>query len=88
MALDTTNRKKVCDRTILAQYISNSSLFLDLTGQNQKEGGTVVKNPPANAEDTGDAGLIPGSGRLPRVGNGTHFSVLAWEIPWTEEPGR
>ena len=19
---------------------------------------------------------------------GTHFSILAWEIPWTEEPGR
>ena len=18
---------------------------------------------------------------------GTHFSILAWEIPWTEEPG-
>ena len=18
----------------------------------------------------------------------THFSILAWEIPWTEEPGR
>ena len=25
----------------------------------------MVKNPPANAEDTGDAGLIPGSGRSP-----------------------
>ena len=30
-------------------------------------GGSVVKNPPAN---TGDAGLIPGSGRSPRKGNG------------------
>ena len=30
-------------------------------------GGSVVKNPPANA---GDAGLIPGSGRLPGEGNG------------------
>ena len=30
-------------------------------------GGSVVKNPPANA---GDAGLIPGSGRSPGVGNG------------------
>ena len=25
--------------------------------------GSVVKNLPANAEDTGDVGLIPGSGR-------------------------
>ena len=30
-------------------------------------GGTVVKNPPANA---GDADSIPGSGRSPGVGNG------------------
>ena len=21
-------------------------------------------------------------------GTGTHFSILAWKIPWTEEPGR
>ena len=21
-------------------------------------------------------------------GMATHFSILAWEIPWTEEPGR
>ena len=31
----------------------------------------VVKNPPANARDTREAGLIPGSGRSPRGGNGT-----------------
>ena len=28
-------------------------------------GGSVVKNLPANAGDTGDAGSIPGSGRSP-----------------------
>ena len=33
-------------------------------------GGSVVKNPPANAEDTGDAGLIPRLGRSPGGGNG------------------
>ena len=33
-------------------------------------GGSVVKNPPANAGATGDAGLIPGSGRSPEEGNG------------------
>ena len=32
-------------------------------------GGLVVKNPPANAGDTGDADLIPGSGRSPGEGN-------------------
>ena len=30
----------------------------------------MVKNPPANAGDTGDMGLIPGLGRSPRGGNG------------------
>ena len=33
-------------------------------------GGTLVKNPPANAEDTRDAGSIPGSGSSPGEGNG------------------
>ena len=30
----------------------------------------VVKNPPANAGDTGDTGLIPGLGRPPGGGDG------------------
>ena len=83
----------------------------------------MVKNPPANAGNTRDMGLIPGLVRSPGVGNGNplqysclenpmdggaweaavhgvkksqarlsdqHFtltSILAWEIPWTEEPG-
>ena len=47
-------------------------------------GGSVVKNSPANA---GDRGLIPGSGRSPEDRMATHSSVLAWRIPWTEEPG-
>ena len=32
--------------------------------------GSVVKNPPARAGDTGDVGWIPGSGRSPGGGNG------------------
>ena len=47
----------------------------------------LVKNQPASARDTRDFGSIPGSGRSPGGGNGTHSSILAWEIPWTEEPG-
>ena len=34
----------------------------------------------------GDVGSVPGLGRSPGEGNG-NFSVLAWEVPWTEEPG-
>ena len=33
-------------------------------------GGSAVKNPPANAGDPGDTGLIPGLGRFPEGGNG------------------
>ena len=33
-------------------------------------GGSVLKNLPANAGDTGDAGTIAGSGRSPEGGNG------------------
>ena len=47
-------------------------------------GGSVVKNPHANA---GDLGSIPGLGRSPEKGMATHSSILAWRIPWTEEPG-
>ena len=46
-------------------------------------GGSVVKNPPANA---GDVGSVPRSGRSPGEENGTHSGVLAWRIPWTEKP--
>ena len=33
-------------------------------------GGPVVKNQSTNTGDTGDVGLIPGSGRFPGEGNG------------------
>ena len=46
-------------------------------------GSSVEKNLPAKA---GDMGLIPGWGRSPGKVS-THTSILAWEIPWTEEPG-
>ena len=32
-------------------------------------------------------GSIPGLGRTPGGGLATHSSILAWRIPWTEEPG-
>ena len=48
----------------------------------------LAKNPPANAGDTRETDLIPGSGRSPEEGMATHSSILAWRTPWTEEPGR
>ena len=43
----------------------------------------MVKNLLANV---GDMGSIPESGRSLEKGMATHASILAWEIPWTEEP--
>ena len=45
----------------------------------------MVKILPTNA---GDVGSIPGLGRCPGELKATHSSILAWKIPWTEEPGR
>ena len=36
----------------------------------------------------GDLGSIPGLGRSPGEGTATHCSILAWRIPWIEEPVR
>ena len=40
-----------------------------------------------SACNAGDLASIPGLGRSPGEGNGTHSSMLAWKIPWTEGPG-
>ena len=42
------------------------------------------KHPPANE---GDAGSIPGLEDALEEEMATHSSILAWRIPWTEEPG-
>ena len=42
-------------------------------------GGSVVKNPPANAGYLKDVGLIPGLGRSPGVGNGTPLQYSCLE---------
>ena len=41
----------------------------------------MVKNLPANAGDTGDLGLIPGSGRSFAVGSGNSLHYSCWDIP-------
>ena len=41
----------------------------------------MVKNPPANAGDTGDSGLISGSGRSPGEGDGTPLQYSCLENP-------
>ena len=46
------------------------------------------KEATCSAGDTGDAGLILGSEDPLEKGMATYSSILAWRIPWTEEPGQ
>ena len=46
-----------------------------------------MKNPPANAGNIRDVGSIPGQEDPLEEGMATHSGILAWRIPWTEEPG-
>ena len=45
------------------------------------------KEPPANAGDAGDVGSSLDQDDPLEAEMATHFSILAWKIPWTEEPG-
>ena len=47
----------------------------------------VVKNSSANARDARGGSSIPVSEDPLEEKIAAHSSVLAWEIPWTEEPG-
>ena len=47
--------------------------------------GLVVKNPLANEGDIRDLSSIPGHEGPLEEGMVTHFSTLAWRIPWTEK---
>ena len=46
------------------------------------------KESACQAGDARDIGSIPGLGRSLEEEMGMHSSKLAWEIPWTEEPGK
>ena len=45
--------------------------------------GSVGKESACNV---GDLGWIPGLARSPEKEMATHSSILAWKIPWMEEP--
>ena len=48
-------------------------------------GGSGLNNLPTNAADVG---LFLGQEDPLEMETATHSSILAWEMPWTEEPGR
>ena len=50
-------------------------------GLRASQGALVVKNPPANAGDARDVGLIPGSERSPGGRNGNSSNATAVFLP-------
>ena len=46
------------------------------------------KESTCSAGDLGDVGSILGQDDSLKKEMATYSSILAWEIPWTEEPGR
>ena len=51
-------------------------------------GGSVLRNPPAMQELYETRVRSLGREESLEEGMETHSSILAWRIPWTEEPGR
>ena len=47
----------------------------------------MIKDPPADSGDSRDAGSFLGQEEPLEEEMATHSSILAWRIPWTEEPG-
>ena len=73
----------VAFRDLPVQLMLSKTFYTTYSGS---LGDSEVKNLPAN---TGDAGSISGLGKIsPGGGKATHSSILAWENPWPEEPGR
>ena len=64
-----------CPASGLPEVLAKAGIKISL------EGSSVVKNPPANAGDTRDADLIPGSGRSTGVGNGNPLQYSCLENP-------
>ena len=73
-------------QALLVSACSKSSVKL-LTISIGFPGGTVVENLPANAGDPRDAGSVLGLGRSLEEEIENYCNILAWKIPWTEEPG-
>ena len=72
-------------------FIQCIKQFIRNWGKQPSQVVLVVKNPPANAGDIRYVGSIPRSQgqedpREEELAN--PYSILAWRIPWTEDPGR
>ena len=82
-------------------YLSRGLIWSHFTPESRRKGSRIEKNLPftdhwgfpggsagkESACNEGELGLIPGLGRSLEKEKAIHSSILAWRIPWTEEPG-
>ena len=73
--MSNVNRQNQYQKKLLGGKKSSEGTLLGFPGD------SVVKNPPANAGDARDAGLIPGLGRSPGAWHGTVFWHSCLKIP-------
>jgi len=69
----------------------NNAIFSNLDGPRDYYGlpqWLSCKESTRSAGTAGNSSSIPGSGDPLEEGMAAHSSVLAWKIPWTEEPDR
>ena len=76
-----TINKNITQISILLLLLFLSNNIRDFPGD------SVVRNSPANAGDARNLGWIPELEDLLEKEMATYFHILAWKIPWTEEPG-
>ena len=92
LLLNPHNKNRACNIKWILKYIFHVELRLvieELNFHSEKNeifpSGSEVK---ASASNVGDLSSIPGSEDPLEKEMVTHSSILAWRIPWTEEPGR
>ena len=75
-----THRLVVCIHRVIPLHLFPSDDFSVLS--QDLPSGTVIKNPPINAEDPEDRGSIPGSGRAPEggIGNPLQYACLGTPV--------
>ena len=83
-ACSLLSRENPSNRKILIHFITFEHMKHDRNFRGSFPSGSDGKESHCNA---GDLDLIRGLGRSPGKGNAICSSILAWKIPWTEEPG-
>ena len=68
-------------------WVSRQRILIESDRDGQKRGNSSVQIAWGFIICREDLDLIPGSGRPLEKGMANHSSLLAWKIPWTEEPG-